>query len=248
MTSTTTTARPAVRAGNRAADPFGGGIEMALVALAATGIGFYRTFFSKPLSLDAAHLLHGVVSTAWLALVLVQALLIRSRRFKIHRTLGWASLALFALLIVTSWQMVTLMLSGATGLPFDWAKLFGLSDLLTLPLTIILYGGAILLRKDRYVHSRLLSATMLVIIVPAVARMFNLVIPGMNGLVLAMHPTYLFVLAVLGVAIYSDWKNDRLRWPFPFAFAWLAATYAVLFPLWTSPAYDALAKMIGGRA
>jgi hypothetical protein len=246
--ASTAAAAIASQRGSRASDPFGGGIEMALVALAVTGVGFYRTFFSKPLSLDTAHLLHGMTSTAWLTLVLVQALLIRSRRFKIHRLLGWTSLLLFGALIVTSWQMVALMLSGATHLPFDWAKLFALSDLLTLPLTIILYVAAIVLRRDRYVHSRLLSATVLVIIVPAVARMFNLVFPGADGLVVAMHPTYLFVLAVLAVAIFADWKNERLRWPFPFAFVWLAATYAMLFPAWKSQWFDAIAKTIGGIA
>ena len=78
--------------------------------------------------------------------------------------------------------------------------------------------------------------------------MFNRVWPGMDGLIFAMHPTYLFELAVLGAAICVDWKNDRLRWPFPFAFAWLTVSYATLFPGSRSVWFDALARWIGATA
>jgi hypothetical protein len=140
------------------------------------------------------------------------------------------------------------MLSGRSITPFEFGKLFAYSDLLTLPLLIVLYGGAILLRKDRYIHSRLVSVTMLVAIVPAVARMFNMVWSGPGGLIFAMHPTYLFVLAILAVAIISDWKKGRLRWPFPFAFAWFVVTYATLFPGSQSQWFDQLARAIGATA
>jgi hypothetical protein len=52
----------------RAIDPFGGGIPMVLVALAMSGIGFWRTFFSKLGHVDAVHMLHGVIMTGWLVL------------------------------------------------------------------------------------------------------------------------------------------------------------------------------------
>lgn len=68
---------------------------------------------------------------------------------------------------------------------------------------------------------------------------------GPEGLIFSMHPTYLFVLAVLGIAIVIDWKKGRLRWPFPFAFAWFAASYAILFPGMTSIWFDHLARAIG---
>lgn len=228
----------------RATDPFGGGIPMVLVALAMTGIGFWRTFFSKLGHVDAVHLLHGTIMTGWLVMVMVQATLIRNRKFKLHRTIGWASTALFVVMIVTSWQMIALMLSGKTGIPFQFAKPFAYSDLVTLPLLIILYVGAILLRKDRHVHSRLVSTTVLVAIVPAVARVFNLIWSGPVGLLFAMHPTYIFVLAILAIAIFTDWRNGRLRWPFPFAFAWIAITYASFFPGFSSQWFDHVARVV----
>lgn len=215
-------------------EPFGGAIPMALLALAVTALGFWRTFFSQLGNVDFAHMLHGATSTGWLVLVLVQATLIRTRDYKWHRILGWTSVPIFIVLIVTSWHMMALMMSPANRLPFELGKFFLYSDLTALPLLAITYVAAIAKRKDRHVHSRLISITLLAGLLPAAARMFNRVWTGMDGLIFSMHPTYLMVLAVLGAAIAIDWRKDRLRWPFPFAFAWFAVCYATIFPASTS--------------
>lgn len=236
------------RPAKRGTDPFGGGVPMALVALTVTAIGFWRTFFSQLGAVDAVHMIHGASSTGWLILVMVQATLISSRKFRWHRVIGWSSLLLFAVLIVSSWRVLALMLSGKSHVPFAFAKLFAFSDVTALPLFIIAYAGAIWLRKDRHLHSRLISVTLLAGLLPALGRMFNRIWTGPSGLIFAMNPTYLFVLVLLGVAIFVDWRKGRLRWPFPFAFAWFAVSYAVLFPGASSQWFDHLARAIGATA
>jgi hypothetical protein len=246
----TTAENPAGKGAKRPArphtEPFGGAAPMACLAIAVTLIGFWRTFFAILPDVDLAHQLHGWSSTGWLVLVLVQATLIRSRSFKWHRLLGWSSLVLFTLLLVSAWRMLAIMLSGNSDVPvpYDFAKLFALSDVTAVPLMIIAYGTAIALRKDRHVHSRLISVTLLAGLLPAIARMFNLILTGPEGLIFAMHPSYLFVLAVLAAAIFSDWRKQRLRWPFPFAFAWFTIAYATFFPSWHSEWFDTVAKGI----
>jgi hypothetical protein len=237
------------RRGNRAGDPFGGGIPLALVAIAVTLVGFWATFFSQLGHVDAAHMLHGTASTGWLLLVLAQATLIRYRQFKWHRVIGWSSLLLFAVLLASSWHMMALFLSDkGAPMPFQFAKLFVYSDVTALPLFIICYVGAIALRKDRHVHSRLVSTTLLAGLLPAIARMFARIWTGLDGLIFSMHPTYIFVLVILGIAIVVDWRKDRLRWPFPFAFVWFAISYATLFPGTSSMWFDHLAKAIAATA
>jgi hypothetical protein len=185
--------------------------------------------------------------TGWLVLVLVQAGLIRSRDIKLHRILGWSSLAIFAVMIITSCQMLVLMLSGKTpglAMPFELAKLFAYSDVTALPLVIICYSGAIILRKDRHIHSRLMSITLLAVLLPALARMFMRLWPGMSGLIFSMNPSYIFVLTVLAIAIFIDWRKNQLHWPFPFAFIWFAIAYATLFSGESSQWFDHLARAI----
>lgn len=233
----------------RPAEPFGEARTVALLALAVTLVGFWRTFFTQLASTDTLHLLHGASATGWLVLVLVQASLIRARRFRYHRLLGWASLALFTLLLASAWGVLVLMLSGkGTPMPFELAKLFALSDVTAVPLMVVLYAGAIVWRRDRHIHSRLVTGTLLAGLLPAAARMFNLVWPGIDGLIFAMNPTYLFELAILAVLMWSDWRKGQLRWPFPFAFAWLALAYATLFPSWHSAWFDHLARAIAATA
>ena len=227
-------------------EPFGGAATMAWLAIAVTLIGFWQTFFAILPSVDLAHQLHGWTATGWLVLVLTQATLIRSRNYKLHRMLGWTSLVLFTLLLASAWRMLAILLSGnsAVPVPYDFAKLFALSDVTAVPLMIIAYVAAIVLRKDRHVHSRLISVTLLAGLLPAIARMFNLVWTGPEGLIFAMHPSYIFVLAVLGAAIFADWRKGVLRWPFPFAFVWFAVAYATFFPSWHSAWFDAVAQTI----
>ena len=103
-------------------------------------------------------------------------------------------------------------------LPFEAAKFFGYSDIVDMPLLLFSFGAAIYWRKDRHMHSRLMAVTVLTSIVPALARMFNILVWGsFEGLYHAMHPTYLLILGVLGFAILSDKNSDRLSWPLPLA-------------------------------
>lgn len=225
--------------------PFGGALPIALVGVTATVIGFVPTFFSRLNQVDVAHLVHGWTMTAWISLVLMQVLLIRSHQYRWHRILGWSSVALFVAMAATSCRMIALMLSGKTHLPFEAAKFFGYSDIVDMPLLFILFGGAIVFRKERQLHSRLMAATVLTSIVPALARMFNVLIwRSMEGLFHAMHPTYLLILGLLGAAIYVDRKNGDLRWPLPLAFGWFALVYATQWTAMQWQPYDALARRI----
>lgn len=233
----------------RPAGPFAGAIPIAIIGLIGTAIGFFPTFFSRLGEVDVAHLVHGWTMTGWLVVVLVQATLIRQRQYRAHRILGWSSVALFALMFASSVQMVVIMLSGKTGLPFPMAKFFAWTDLVNMPLLLFLFGGAIYWRKDRHLHSRLIATTVLTSIVPALARMFNILIwRSLEGLYLAMHPTYILILAVLGAAIWVDRRNGVLRWPLPLVFGWFVLDYVSLWPVATSQWYDGLARAIASLA
>jgi hypothetical protein len=241
--------KPTQSAKPKSNTPFPGAIPFALIGLISSAIGFFPTFFVRLDEVDFAHLVHGWTMIGWLVLVLVQALLIRSRRYRVHRVLGWSSLALFVAMIVTSCQMVILMLSGKSGLPYELAKFFAYSDIVDTPLMLILFGGAIILRKNRHLHSRLIAATVLVSIVPGLARMFNILIwRSMEGLFTAMHPTYLLILGVLGIAIYVDHRANRLRWPLPLTFVWFSGVYATQWVVVDMAWYEALTRSIGSLA
>ena len=234
---------------HKARGPFPASIPIAVIGIVATIIGFLPTFFLRLSEVALVHLVHGWTMTAWIALVLTQSLLIRSRRFRAHRILGWSSIALFVAMVASSSHVVALMLSGKSGLPFEAAKFFGYSDIVNLPLMIAFFGAAIWWRRDRHLHSRLISITVLTSIVPALARMFNILIwRSFEGLFLAMHPTYLLILGLLGASIIADRKRGTIRWPLPVAFGWFVLVYATQWPMMNASWYDRLAAAIGSLA
>ena len=242
--STTRDTGSATKRGGRRA--YAGALPVALIGLVATLAGFAPTFFLRLGEVDMIHLVHGWTMTGWIVLFLAQVTLIRTRRFAWHRQLGWASLVLFAAMVVTSLQVLILMLSGKSGLPFEAAKFFGYSDIVGFPLLIFCFCAAIHFRGERNLHSRLIAVTVLISIVPALSRMFNLAIwRTFEGLYLSMHPTYLLVLGALGLSAFADWRADKLRWPLPLAFSWFAGLYATQWPIMQVGWYDGLCRWIG---
>ena len=78
-------------------------VGMAVAMFLVNFAGFVPTFFLRPF-FDVPQIplylyLHGVVGTAWFALVVTQAVLIANRQFTRHRQLGWIGVGLGVVLI-----------------------------------------------------------------------------------------------------------------------------------------------------
>lgn len=149
-----------------------------LVLLLVVFLGFSRTYFLSPFfakePLPLVVHLHGLVMTAWYLLFLVQVRLAASRRLRLHRTLGYASLAM-ALLIVVFGTLVSLKLAsdrlqrqpdGSEG-PF----LLGIQFFSILLPFVVLYGSGVLNRNRPETHRRLMALAMFSTLGPAVVRL-----------------------------------------------------------------------------
>lgn len=86
---------------------FYGSISLAI--LVAVLLGFSRTFFLRPWFQSWAHthgarepffLFHGLVFSAWFALLVLQPLLIARRNLDLHRRLGWMGAGLALAMVV----------------------------------------------------------------------------------------------------------------------------------------------------
>ena len=146
------------------------------VAIALTVfIGFAPTFFLRPLfhtePLVPLLILHGVVFTAWIALLLVQTTLIATRRTRIHRRLGIAGAVLAVLLIVvgTTTAIIRAQVTGLPGSPSPLVFLtIPLGDMLVFG---ILVGCAFYFRHRADTHKRLMILATIAILPAAVARL-----------------------------------------------------------------------------
>ena len=142
--------------------------------------GFVPTFFLRPF-FDVPQIplylyVHGVLGTAWFALVVTQAVLIANREFTRHRQLGWIGVGLGVVLIglgvYTSTHMVP---RNAAAHPLSAAdiELYGFvtaADLAGFVIFPTLVALAIYFRRRVDIHMRLMLIATLEMTGPAVAR------------------------------------------------------------------------------
>ena len=152
-------------------------LAMAASLLLVVVVGFCKTFFLRPFfpEVEAPRepliFVHGAVFVAWCVLLVVQALLISSRRIAVHQTLGRIGALIAALMVVMG---IVASFIGAMR-PGGY---FGLSpplvvlglELAYLPMFAALVGVAIAFRRTPQVHKRLLLIATISIMPVALAR------------------------------------------------------------------------------
>lgn len=200
---------------------------MALTVL----VGFGQTYYFRVGTGTAATIsggtmtpllqLHGLVFTAWVLLFLVQTALIGLRRGRLHRRLGYASIVLAVAMVVVGLRTAVEAAARGSAPPGVDARAF-----LVIPLVdIMLFAGfvsmALLKRREREAHKRLMLLAYVSIITAAVARL-----PGMLPLGPLAFFGLSFMFVVLGMAY--DWFSRGTLHP---VYAWGAPIIALSVPL-----------------
>lgn len=215
-----------------------------LAGFAAILAGFWPTFYGDPATNDVWHTLHGVASTLWVLLLIVQSFLIGRGNCRLHQRLGWSSLALFALLLVTSAYMVRVELVGAEPFPRELRLQLVFLDVTFLALFTLLYGTGLAFRRRPRLHARLMGSTILIGMGPALARLYAERIPQVKDLSGALPLTFWTIDAILVVAILFELSRRKATWPFP---AMLGAFVLIEIGMSWAPGYrfTAIARAAG---
>ena len=177
--------------------------------------GFVPTFFLRP-SFDVPQIplylyLHGVVGTAWFALVVTQAVLIANRQFTRHRQLGWIGVGLGVVLIglgvYTSTHMVARNAAAHTLSEAD-IELYGVvtaADLAGFVIFPTLVALAIYFRRRVDIHMRLMLFATLEMMGPAVARI------GSWGGVFVPIITAVMLGLMAAFIVHDLWTRRRIH-------------------------------------
>lgn len=200
---------------------------MALTVL----FGFGQTYYFRLMSGTATTVsggsitptihLHGIVFTAWVLLFLVQTLLVASRRVQVHRRLGYASIALAATMIPVGVQTAISTARRGAAPPGADPLAFLVVPIFDIVLFTGFVSAALLKRRDKEAHKRLMVLAYVSIITAAVARM-----PG----ILPLGPLVFFGLSFLFVVagMVYDWRSrGRLHR----VYVWGAPIIALSVPL-----------------
>ena len=135
--------------------------------------------------------LHGLLFTAWVLLFLLQAMLVATRRVKLHMRLGIAGAALAVVMVVVGVRTGIAAARAGAAPPGVDPLAFLVIPLGDMVLFAVFTASALWLRRNREAHKRLMLLASISLLVAAVARL-----PG----VLPLGPLAFFGLAYLLVA------------------------------------------------
>jgi hypothetical protein len=195
-----------------------------LLFIPLTFLGFYKTYFVLSPefegTVDCYTHIHAFIASLWISLLIIQPLLIRSKKFSLHRTFGKISyVVFFALILSFIPQMIK-----------EYGKgLFPLNASFDIALLMLFYILAIKHKKDVAIHMRYMIAIVLIFVGPTLGRIifFLLELEHLGPLQIP----YLIVIAILLGLIFWDKKNGRNYKPYLVAVAafsiYLISLYAI---------------------
>ncbi len=117
-----------------------------------------------PITITGVTHFHAIMLTVWLALLVVQPVLILRKKLAWHRLLGKVSYGVIALLVVSVLLIIYQSQMREKSLPILAINLFDF------PVFLVFYGLAIYYRKKPAYHARFMMMSVLPFLSPALAR------------------------------------------------------------------------------
>lgn len=198
-----------------------------LLVLVVVFAGFAPTFYLKGMfggpPLSNLLFAHGLVMSAWIALLVVQTALVEFGRTDLHRRLGVVGAGIAVLLVVIgATAALEAARRGFSPTPKVTPLMFLAIPLVDLLVFSILVGSALALRRRSAAHKRLMLLSTVGMLTPAVARL------PIDALKQAGLPAFFSVtIACVLVVVAIDTVRHRRLHP---AFGWGAALVIAAVP------------------
>lgn len=191
-------------------------------------LGFWASYFAKffDSSLIYSCYFHfqTVIVLLWMVVLITQPILIRNKKFAIHRVIGKSTYLLFPLIIIS----VVLLVHSR--IPYykkniEMEIFIPFKDLFTLS---VAYGIAIINQRKIEIHARGMIATGIIFIEPALARFNFRTFDGISNY--PMFPyvvTVSFMYLILVFLIIAERKQKSGRWVFPLILGLLILVHSI---------------------
>jgi uncharacterized membrane protein len=177
-----------------------------------------------------------------MALPILQAWLIARRSRKLHRSIGYASIAL-ALVVAVSGLIVIQIMILRTVDNFQLRLIkFAYIDLTGIALFVIFLGLAIWYARRREIgmHMRLMACTAIIPIEAANERATMLIAPSLvPDFATALYASLISMEVIVAALIVAEWRLDRVRWPFPLMLAYYLIMHVTATPVAQNPGFQA---------
>lgn len=157
---------------------------------------------------------HVAVALAWFVLLTVQPFLIRAQRADLHRRLGWSSMALMLLFVVTAVPVMKYAFANAlTEMRREVALSMLAQPLNGALLLVLFYGLAVWQRRQLHRHVAFVLAAALATATPGLARLGLYVVGGMQGILLVIVFLYATLIGFMLLAKFR-YRQPMLKGPY----------------------------------
>lgn len=214
---------------------------------AAMLVAFWPSYYSR-LSAQPSYYFHfhGLALTLWVALLVSQAWLIRSNNRAAHRSIGRWSYAAAALVVLATIQFAHFR-AQVVLLPLDPSTLYFLTlVLMALVAFGVLYGLAMLFRRNSARHARYMVASLFPFVTPVTDRLIGRFAPSLIDLVPTIGGApvvgvigFILADAMLAALAVWDWRVNRRTDVFPLALAVLVLYHVSVMTFYRMPAWIA---------
>jgi hypothetical protein len=202
-------------------------------------IGYFKSYYFSALFADArpvANALvhaHGIVMTAWVIFFIVQFALVRTKNIRLHMSMGFAGIALAALVVVvglaTAYDAQLVRRSAPPGVDPHGFFFLPVSDML---IFVLFFAGAVIYRKRPAEHKGLMLLTAINFL-PAALFRIPLVAPEHQALFAFGTPA---LLAVAALAWHTA-KHGKLNKIFAAGVSLIIAMVPLRFMIMESQAW-----------
>jgi hypothetical protein len=187
------------------------------LAMLITWVGFSTTYFARLGASTAYHHVHGATAGLWIALLIVQPLLYKYGKLKLHRKLGWiASIILIPLLVLGGLKMIQMMIQRQDFYPPGEVYRLSFIDFYSLIQFLLFLGLSLYHGKRIHLHARYMACTVLTLLPPAITRLLFFV-PFLDTFTKTLNVSFACVEITVLVLILDDKKNGSFRKPYFFA-------------------------------
>lgn len=218
-------------------------LMMLLVAFAA----FYPSYFSQLSRTDAVRHFHGVVATAWIALLATQGLLMWRRQVALHRRLGRLAYVIAPLFVISGLLIIQDMARGANPFQQAFGARLAFVDLLATGMFAASVWLAIRDRRQVQRHARWMACTALLLLPPAVGRLAPL-LPFVRSFDMAFHVAFLVTEAIVLCLLLDDRGLGQRLPPYRVLLAVTLLQHAGFALVDGWPAWGSLMRWVGGLA
>src|SRR6056297_792186 len=192
-------------------------------------IGFSKSYFNNLGNFSFSYHLHGISATLWMILLIIQPYLFQKGNLKTHRFLGWSSLVLVPLIIIGGVIMMKIMIQGQANYPPNIVYTLAFIDVCTLFGFAVLYILALYFRKNLKLHSRFMVSTIFGHLVPALTRLYLIVLAVASNFIDALTYSYLAIELVLLIIILKERNIKEMKMTYVPFFIFIVVQHILIY-------------------